>query len=196
MVIFGTFLLWTEINKQLAAEAEKQALIDEFINQIEQEEEGPVDDGNPVENPVISGTTIGVMRIPTIGLTAPIGYGVSLDVLKKQVGMYKTTDKFITFGGNTGFAAHTSFRGGCSYCYFFHLRDVKIGDEIHIDYRDGITYTFKVIEIMNDMSIKADIPYKYKKEGSALITLSTCSDYGHKRDFVVAEYVNPADGIR
>lgn len=142
-----------------------------------------------VDTPLITGDTIGVMRIPTIDLEAPIGFGVSAEVVNKQVGMYTTTDKFLTVGGNTGFAAHTSFRGGCSYCYFYHLRDVAMGDLIYIDYKDEKTYVFRVIDILNDEAIEADIAYNYKKEDRALITLSTCSDAGRKRDFVVAEFI-------
>jgi len=198
ILVFGVSSLLSSINRVALQESEKQALIDEFENQIIAENNGEVDNEKPVETvdtSMITGDTIGIMRIPSIDLKAPIGYGATQAVIKKQVGMYRTTDKFITIGGNTGFAAHTSFKGGCSYCYFYHLREVKLGDLIYVDYKDGITYVFRVIDILNDQPIKADIPYKYKKPGSALITLYTCSDLARKRDFVVAEYIDPNSGI-
>lgn len=190
MIVFGLFSLVSSINLQLEQKREKEALIGLFYNQSNEEDdiETEVPDDNE-SNIVIEGDTIGVIRIPKIDLVAPIGFGVTEDVLKKQVGMYTTTDKFLTVGGNTGLAAHTSFKNGCSYCYFYHLRDVEINDFVYIDYKDKDTYVFKVIDILNDEAIEADIAYNYKKEGSALITLSTCSDYGNKRDFVVAEFI-------
>lgn len=190
LIIFGLFSLVSSINLQLEQKREKEALIGLFYNQSNSEDEAnintPVDDESSI---VIEGDTIGVIRIPKIELVAPIGFGVTDEVLKKQVGMYTTTDKFLTIGGNTGLAAHTSFKNGCSYCYFYHLRDVEIDDYVYIDYKDKETYIFRVIDILNDEAIEADVAYKYKKEGSALITLSTCSDYGNKRDFVVAEFI-------
>lgn len=153
-------------------------------------EETPTDTQEPDSTPKTYSNTIAILRIPSIELAAPVGFGVKDADLKKQVGMYTTTDKFVTSGGNTGIAGHTSFRGGCSYCFFYRLREVVTGENIFIDYNDGKTYTFKVIEIMNDMPITADIPYKYKKEGSALVTLSTCSTLGKTRDFVVAELID------
>lgn len=191
LVIFGGVTLLKNINYHIEQKREKEALIGLFYDQSLEE---VISGGEPGEIPeesdiVIEGDTIGIIKIPSMKLVAPIGFGVTDGVLRKQVGMYTTTDKFITVGGNTGLAAHTSFKNGCSYCYFYKIRDIELGDMIYVDYKDKKTYKFKVIEIMYDEAIEADIPYVYKKEGSALITLSTCSDYGDKRDFVVAEYV-------
>lgn len=195
LVVFGVFSLWMSINLQIRQNSEKEALIGVFYNQTNSEElENSTNPTDPQDNsPTITGDTIGILRIPSIDLVAPIGYGVDTEVINKQVGMYKTTDPFLTVGGNTGLAAHTSFRGGCSYCYFYHLRDVEMGEAFSIDYKDHKTYTFVVIDILNDEPIDADVPYKYKKEGESLITLSTCSDLGKKRDFVVAKLVKTSN---
>lgn len=190
MVFFGAFMIVRTLYSQQQAELEKQALIDIFYNQALTDLDDEVEDDAPPPQDVNRyENTIAILRIASIDLIAPVGFGVKEKDLKKQVGMYTTTDKFITVGGNTGLAAHTAYRNVCSYCFFYRLREVKLNDAIEIDYKDGKTYRFRVIDILNDRPITADIPYKYKKEGSALITLSTCSNYGDTRDFVVAEWI-------
>lgn len=193
MVFSGVFIIGMTLHRRQLENREKQELINVFYNLSYEDTDEPMDqrpiDGEnpePIE-PERFSNTIAIMRIPEINVVAPVGYGVKESDLKKQIGMYTTTDKFLTLGGNTGFAAHTSLRGECSYCYFQHLGELKNNDTITIDYNDGNTYTFSVIEVLLEKPITADVPYNYKLSDERLITLSTCSNQGNTRDFVVAK---------
>lgn len=119
---------------------------------------------------------IGIMRIPSMNLEAPIANGATEKILKKYVGMYTEYDEIGVLGGNSVFASHSARRNNCAYCFFNHLEDnMSIGDEIEILFKDGNTYKYKVYEIKDYQDPYAEWFYE-RVEGREIVTLITCTD--------------------
>lgn len=78
--------------------------------------------------------------IPKINLEANISEGTELDVLKRNVGHFKNTNKW---NGKVGLAAHDS---GFTCNYFEHLNELEIGDIIEYK-NEGKVRIYEVSEI-------------------------------------------------
>ena len=138
-------------------------------------------------NPVIDSNTLGVIRIQSIGLEAPIAYGTEPDTLKKYVGYYPDFDTF----GETGLvalAAHsTRFIDPCPYCYFQEVPNLQEGDKIEIYWYDGNVYSYTVYDIQNWMDENSEGMFD-RIEGKEILVLQTCTNgQGGIRTYVHAE---------
>lgn len=129
-----------------------------------------------------SSDAFAVLRIPRLGLTAPVAHGVSKrSVLDKgYVGHYPGT---ATPGraGNFALAGHRNTHGEP----FRYLNRLAKGDEISVRTRDA-TYTYRVDQILprtapRDVGVIRAVPrslvkpsYGYEAPG-AYLTLTTCT---------------------
>ncbi|MFK4271191.1 class E sortase [Streptomyces milbemycinicus] len=123
-----------------------------------------------------------VLRIPRIGLTAPVAEGISrAGVLNKgYVGHYPKTAQPGQVG-NFALAGHRNTHGEP----FRHLDEVRPGDTVRVDTADG-RYTYVVERTLprtspSDGTVVAAVPYstahpryRYTERGS-YITLTTCT---------------------
>ena len=163
------------------------------INQEVDDTEIYEDEKTEAEDIELPPQTIGVMTIDSLGVTAPIAQGLTDEILKTYIGMYNTTDPLGELGGNTGFAAHSTTRNSCTYCWFDKIGDLQLESEISILWHDKKQYTYKVVEIYQWDSPDSDYAYK-KDPDNSRITLVTCSegdaDYRH---YIIAELVDVAE---
>ncbi|MGY0061390.1 class E sortase [Streptomyces sp. LZ34] len=123
-----------------------------------------------------------VLRIPRIGLTAPVAEGISrAGVLNKgYVGHYSKTAQ-PGRAGNFALAGHRNTHGEP----FRHLDEVRPGDTVRVDTAGG-RYTYVVERTLprtspSDGTVVAAVPYssthpryRYTEPGS-YITLTTCT---------------------
>ena len=104
------------------------------------------------------------IKIPVLGLDAPISQGTSSEELRRTVGHFEETSKSI---GNIGLAAHNR---GYEVNYFAQLKKLKQGDEIIYKYYDfEKTYT-----IVENVIIKDTDWSCLEEKGGNRITLITC----------------------
>jgi sortase A len=111
---------------------------------------------------VHDGAPLGVLRIPSIELEAPIFDGTSELTLNRGIGLIEGTARIGT-AGNVGLAAH---RDG----YFRSLKSVRIGDAIDVESLEGTTrYWVSDISIVEPTAVHVLAP-----TDSATLTLVTC----------------------
>lgn len=172
--------------------------MDDFLNRIDEnagadpsegDGEGvllPTDEGLTFED--IKGATVGIIRIDSINVQAPIAYGTTDDVLATHAGIFTEYDPIGTPGGNTAIAAHSSrYNYFCSFCYFQRIGDLVPGDEVDVIWKNGITYRYKVVEVRLKVDPN-DFSAFQRVEGKEMLTLQTCTDgYEQYRTFVHAE---------
>lgn len=207
LILLGIGMITYPIIENKLNEKKNQEIMDAFVNtiteiEIETEnptvEEVPVDKEEPKQEKEESKkkpevTPIdGVIKIPAIGLQAPMKKGVDDATLNAYVGMYETTGKnFGELGTNYGIAAHSARRKDyCWYCYFDHIGELKKDDLIEIIDKNGKKYKFKVTGVYTHQSKNSDYAYRTAPD-EARITLVTCTDGdGDYRTFVTAKKVN------
>ena len=126
--------------------------------------------------------TYAVLRIPRIGLTAPVAEGISRAAVlnKGYVGHYPKTAQPGQVG-NFALAGHRNTHGEP----FRHLDEVRAGDTVRVETADG-RYTYVVERTLprtspSDGTVVAAVPYssahpryRYTERGS-YITLTTCT---------------------
>jgi sortase A len=132
---------------------------------------------------------IGILRIPSAHLEAPILEGTDEVALNEGVGHIAGTDS-VGGIGNTGIAGH---RDG----FFRGLKDVQVGDAIQIETRQGpLTYTVDRILIVDPHDVTV-----LKAQGHASLTLVTCYPFytlgsAPRRYIVQASRSKPGDSSR
>jgi sortase A len=113
--------------------------------------------------------------------------GVGLDVLRRGPGHYPKTD-LPGQAGNFAVAGHRSTYGAP----FFHLDQLRPGDEVRVTDRSGTPYVYRVVEqrvvAPTDLSVLADDPLG---GGRPTLTLTTCNPRFSNRErlIVFAELV-------
>ena len=108
--------------------------------------------------------TIGNLRIPKIGLEAPIKEGSSPEILKEYVGHIIET---AYYNGTVGLAAHNR---GNKFSYFARLSELEEGDEI---YYESI-YGEKIYKVVNKKIIDETDWSPLKNTNENKLTLITC----------------------
>jgi sortase A len=104
----------------------------------------------------------GVLTIPAIDLRVPIFEGTADVTLNRGVGHIEETAD-LSAGGNVGIAGH---RDG----FFRGLKDVEVGDEVHVQSLEGAT-RYRVSELL--IVEPTDI-YVLDATDHATVTLVTC----------------------
>lgn len=131
------------------------------------------------------GTIFATLKIPAIGVEAPIYHGDTLDLIKNGIGHYPGS-YFPGEGSSIVLAAHNSKE------HFMYLPKLREGDQIIIDTIYG-TYTYKMItsKIIKDTDIKS-LPIQTEKEILMMYTCYPVATIGHKskRYVVYAEAVD------
>lgn len=115
-------------------------------------------------NTVKNKDSVWQIRIPSIGLKAPISEGTSQDVMYEYVGHFEETSKW---KGNIGLAAHNR---GYPINYFARLKELKKNDKIIYKTKNGIKeYRVNLIKIIEE----TDWSYLEETKDDR-ITLITC----------------------
>ena len=130
------------------------------------------------------GTIFATLKIPAIGVEAPIYHGDTLDLIKKGIGHYPGS-YFPGEGSSIVLAAHNSKE------HFMYLPKLREGDKIIIDTIYG-TYTYRMIKskIIKDTDTKS-LPIQTEEEILMMYTCYPVATIGHKskRYVVYAEAV-------
>ena len=192
-------------NVLLEYNSEKQKSDNEvsaFIEQVKekQSEEGNAtsEEGETPDNSTeydLTGSTMGVITIEKIDVVAPVTVGTDELSLKSYAGIYPEYDPIGTDGGNTVMAAHSAIYGYCAHCFFHRLSELVPGDTIEVLWRNGVTYKYRVYEIlMNEDPSRVDVFDRVP--GKEVLTLVTCTDGNSSvRTFLHAERIdNPPLG--
>jgi sortase A len=133
-------------------------------------------------------SALGILRIPTSHIEAPIFEGADDLTLNKGVGLIPGTDP-IGSAGNAGIAGH---RDG----FFRGLKDIKVGDRIEIETATKpLVYVVDRLVIVDpqDVSVLQD-------RGQPVLTLVTCYPFyvlgsAPKRFIVEATLLQGAHGV-
>ena len=134
-------------------------------------------------------TAVGILRIPTAHVEAPILEGTDEIALNEGVGHIAGTGP-VGGNGNIGIAGH---RDG----FFRGLKDVQVGDTIQIDTKQGpITYTVDRMLIVDPHDVSV-----LKAQGHPALTLITCYPFytlgsAPRRYIVQASRTRPEDKQR
>jgi len=130
------------------------------------------------------GTIFATLKIPDIGVEAPLYYGDSLEIIKHGIGLY-SGGYFPGEGASIVLAAHNSRE------HFMYLPKLKEGAEIIIDTIYG-TYTYRMTssKIIKDTDVDS-LPIQTEKEILMMYTCYPVATVGHKskRYVVYAELV-------
>ncbi|MBB6452699.1 sortase A [Salirhabdus euzebyi] len=124
-----------------------------------------------LDTPVKKSTTnqpIGHIEIPTIQVQLPLLDGATEKNMRYAAGRLKETAKPGEIG-NSAIAAHRSYTYGR---FFNRLDEVKIGDEIHVNYM-GKRYTYTVFE--TKVVVPTDLSVLYQPSSDKILTLITCT---------------------
>jgi len=113
------------------------------------------------------GRTLGVLSIPSIGLTVPVFDGTDEVVLNRGVGRIQGTAR-PGGHGNVGLAGH---RDG----FFRGLKDVAVGDRIVLETPAGVeTFVIDDLRVVSPKDVSVLAPL-----GSDAVTLVTCFPFYH-----------------
>jgi sortase A len=134
------------------------------------------------------GSALGILRIPTSRIEAPIFQGADDLTLNKGVGLIPGTDP-IGSTGNTGIAGH---RDG----FFRGLKDIKVGDRIEIETATKpLEYVVDRIVIVDPQDVSV-----LQERGHPVLTLVTCYPFyvlgsAPKRFIVEAKLIQGDHGV-
>jgi sortase A len=127
-------------------------------------------------------SAVGILRVPKLGIEAPIFEGTDDLTLNRGVGHIAGTDP-LGGSGNTGIAGH---RDG----FFRGLKDVKVGDRIEIETRSKpLAYVVDRVVIVSPDDVSV-----LQGQGRPALTLVTCYPFyvlgsAPKRFIVEAEII-------
>ncbi len=150
LIIAGVVIIAVAVSMRIKAYYVQKAMVDTFQNTIENvDKTGEASSAPSTSNPKeaeetsIGGNVTAIVAIPKIDLKVAMSEGVDMETLKYAVGHFKgTADPGQT--GNCCIAGHRSY----TYSqYFNRLDEVKTGDEITIQTKNG-TYTYVVYSTM------------------------------------------------
>ena len=183
LIVIGSLIILWALTMKLVTQYREEKLIEQYrtrmvtLNTEEYEKEAgnnSMDDvleENNDENNYQNNdeNIIGIIEIPKIELTAPIGEGTDTETLKYSVGHFEKTatpDK----KGNCCIIGHRSYTYGE---FFNRLDEIKNGDEINIEYNNK-TYNYIVTDTFvvepQEISVLED-----DKNIDHQITLITCT---------------------
>jgi sortase A len=131
-------------------------------------------------------SAVGILRIPSAHIEAPILEGTDEVSLNEGVGHIAGTDR-VGGTGNTGLAGH---RDG----FFRGLKDIQVGDTIQIETRQGpLIYTVDRMLIVDPRDVSV-----LKAQGHPALTLVTCYPFytlgSAPRRFIVQASRSKPDG--
>ncbi|MBD5552281.1 MAG: class C sortase [Lachnospiraceae bacterium] len=117
--------------------------------------------------------TMGILRIPRLGLELPIYHGTSEDVLQKGVGHLEGSS--LPVGGSSTHACLSAHRGLPSKTLFTNLDQLKEGDVFYV----GVLGETMAYEVYGTQTV---LPHETEalkiQTGEDLVTLITCTPYG------------------
>lgn len=166
LISVGVIIIISALYMKMTANYKQKKMIRDFKKTIEKVDKGDNDSKNAVTQNVKSGT-IGIMYIPKINLQVAVSEGTDMKTLKYAVGHFSGT-ALPGKRGNSCFAGHRSYTYGE---YFNRLDELKIGDLITIETKDG-KYAYKVnkINVVNPSDT-----YVLDQTNDSEITLVTCT---------------------
>ena len=164
LIALGIGALFSSIGLNLRQNALKKAALQQFKEQIENNQVAVPTSGNPA----VEGDVLYILRIPAIDSENPVREGISRGVLADSLGHDSSTG-YVGEEGNCVIAGHRNYTFGK---FFNRLDEVKENDFIYVDTAED-TYTYVVTEIKvvepDDLSVLEDTP------GKDQLTLYTCT---------------------
>ncbi|MDP4090248.1 MAG: class D sortase [Bacillota bacterium] len=175
--VVGVSLIIWAVSARYTAGNKEQQLINDFKKSIEQLGQGETGDipatgeatpDDPALKDSVNDRAIAILTIPKIDLVVPVMEGTSNDSLKYSVGHFDNT-AMPGEKGNFCVAGHRSYTYNE---YFNRLDEVKNGDVIEVQTRNGATYKYQVndIKVVEPSEVSVLDPTQ-----DATITLVTCT---------------------
>lgn len=116
-----------------------------------------------------NGEILGRLKIPVIDVDMLLVEGVEDKNLSMGAGHFPS-NPLPDQPGNCAIAGHRGYTFGT---YLYRLDEVKIGDEIIVEYKDK-EYKYEVYEILTVLPTDVSVLYK-PKEDVSIVTLVTCT---------------------
>ncbi len=168
---------FAQMNRALEEEEESE----EALNSDEREEADPLEEPpSPLENTAINegpsdnevnyterGAVIGKIQIPSIDVNLPLLFGSDAQTLDRGAGQIIGTAAPGEIG-NTAIAGHRANRDGR---FFYRLNELKEGDEIIVETRDG-TFVYRVYD--TKIVDPTDLSVLNRNQTDKIVTLITC----------------------
>lgn len=148
-----------------------------------------VEETGAIPPPPVEGADIARVRIPAIGVDAPVGrYGLDrfgrLDVPQDTatVGWNPAYEDLPGTGGATFLAAHYEYGGRPGV--FNRLAALQAGDLVRVTLDDGSAYTYRVTSVVDYVLESIDMGALLRgREGRESLTLMTCSGRPNARGY-------------
>ncbi|WP_294407042.1 class D sortase [uncultured Clostridium sp.] len=182
LIIIGIIIIGTAVGMKMQADYREKQLIEEYKNRMASlnDEMTETDNSNDDSAAEKSNTEnseaeeyheniIGIIEIPKIELTAPIGQGVDNQTLKYSVGHFEQT-AMPDEKGNCCLIGHRSYTYGQ---YFNRLDEIEKGDTITVQYKNN-TYNYIVSDTFVVEPQEVSV-LESQKDGISEITLITCT---------------------
>ena len=182
LIIIGIIIIGTAVGMKMKTNYREKQLIEEYKNimaslngevietdnsKADSDEENSNAENSAAEN--YHENIIGIIEIPKIELTAPIGQGVDYETLKYSVGHFEQT-AMPDEKGNCCFIGHRSYTYGE---YFNRLDEIDKGDTITVQYKNN-TYNYTVTETFVVEPQEVSV-LENSKNNHSEITLITCT---------------------
>ncbi len=155
----------------------EQQRADQYINQFEEEEDEESEEtGNRKKkaSPYLAESAIGIVEIPELKIKYPVFEGTGAGQLNEGIGHMESTAPLCE-KGNCVLAGHNGSRRGA---FFTNLAGAKVGTEVKITTKAGVTHCYTVAEM------RVVNPYDEwvaEESDTELLTLFTCAEHGTRR---------------
>ena len=166
----------------------QKAIKEDFLARYEERSNEIEDDGlgeyiGSLENyQALTGSTIAIIDISTIGLNVSVVEGVEKDDIKLNVGHYPQSDMPWVKNGNFAVAGHSSI---VYNCLFNDLHKADIGMDVEVITQYGTYwYTISEMYVVDPTDVSC---IERHGDGKNVITMTTCINSGKQRLIVVAE---------
>jgi len=149
----------------------------QYINQFEEEEnEESEETGNRKKkaSPYLAEGAVGIVEIPDLKIKYPVFEGTGAVQLNEGIGHMESTAPLCE-KGNCVLAGHNGSRRGI---FFTNLSSVRMGAEVKIATKSGVThyYTVEEIRVVNPYD-----EWVTEESEAEVLTLFTCAEHGTRR---------------
>lgn len=185
LIIIGIIIIGTAVGMKLQTVYREKQMIEEYKNRMASLNDGVTETENSCNNGNDSNgencnaenstaedyhkNIIGIIEIPKIELTAPIGQGTDEETLKYSVGHFEQT-AMPDEKGNCCIIGHRSYTYGE---YFNRLDEIENGDTITVHYKNNkYNYTVTDTFVVEPQEVSV---LKNSGNNDSEITLITCT---------------------
>lgn len=156
---------------------QEQQRAEQYINHFEEDEdEESKETGNRKKkaSPYLAEGAVGIVEIPELKIKYPVFEGTGAVQLNEGIGHMESTAP-LCGKGNCVLAGHNGSRRGA---FFTNLGSAKVGTEVKITTKTGVTHSYTVAEM------RVVGPYDEwvaEESDTEVLTLFTCASHGTKR---------------